>query len=249
MHPILVFFILHWYLSLLPQTLFMHRYAAHQMFTMSRRWEKFFFVFSFIMMGPSYLSAYIYGILHRLHHENSDTENDPHSPKYEMNPFRLMWKTRTVYRTIGNGTYKDNDGNAVEGKFKKNLPEWKSFENFATHPLTRITWALLYIGFYFLFASGDWAWFLLLPIQLVMGPFHGFIINYFAHLVGYRNYDMENTSRNFLPVDILMLGESYHNNHHKLLSRPNFGVRWFEIDPIYPIIKILHWLKIIRLKK
>ncbi|MBC8173588.1 MAG: acyl-CoA desaturase, partial [Chitinophagales bacterium] len=50
-------------------------------------------------------------------------------------------------------------------------------------------------------------------------------------------------------VDILMMGESYHNNHHKLLSRPNFGVRWFEIDPTYPVIKFLSWIHVIKLNK
>jgi stearoyl-CoA desaturase (delta-9 desaturase) len=90
---------------------------------------------------------------------------------------------------------------------------------------------------------------LLFPITCLTGPVHGAIINYFAHKYGYRNFEMEDTSKNFLPVDVLMLGESYHNNHHKLLSRPNFGVRWFEIDPVYPVIKFLHWIKIIRLNR
>ena len=44
-----------------------------------------------------------------------------------------------------------------------------------------------------------------------------------------------------------MMGESYHNNHHKYGSRPNFGgVRWHEIDPTYQIIKVLAKLKVIR---
>jgi stearoyl-CoA desaturase (Delta-9 desaturase) len=47
---ILIFFLAHWYLSLFSQTFFLHRYAAHQMFTMSKSWEKFvynsgFFIF------------------------------------------------------------------------------------------------------------------------------------------------------------------------------------------------------------
>ena len=39
---ILVFFLVHWYLSVLMQTVFLHRYAAHQMFTMRQGWEKVF---------------------------------------------------------------------------------------------------------------------------------------------------------------------------------------------------------------
>jgi stearoyl-CoA desaturase (delta-9 desaturase) len=40
---ILLFFVAHWYLSLLMQTFFSHRYAAHKMFTMSPAWEKVFY--------------------------------------------------------------------------------------------------------------------------------------------------------------------------------------------------------------
>jgi len=82
-----------------------------------------------------------------------------------------------------------------------------------------------------------------------MGPFHVVIINGFAHKYGYRNFKMYDTSTNLLPFDFLMWGESYHNNHHKRGQNPNFGgVRWHEIDPMYPIIKVFHWLHIIRLK-
>jgi stearoyl-CoA desaturase (delta-9 desaturase) len=56
------------------------------------------------------------------------------------------------------------------------------------------------------------------------------------------------TSRNFLPVDFLMMGESYHNNHHKFGSRANFGgIRWHEVDPTFQVIRILDKLNIIRL--
>ena len=51
-----------------------------------------------------------------------------------------------------------------------------------------------------------------------------------------------------LPVDFLMMGESYHNNHHKFGSRANFGgIRWHEIDPTFQVIRVLDKLNIIRL--
>jgi len=81
-----------------------------------------------------------------------------------------------------------------------------------------------------------------------MGPVHGAIINWFAHKYGYVNFKVSDTAKNLLPVDFLMMGESYHNNHHKFGGRANFGVRWFEIDPTYPVILLLNLLGIIRLK-
>jgi stearoyl-CoA desaturase (delta-9 desaturase) len=47
-----------------------------------------------------------------------------------------------------------------------------------------------------------------------------------------------------------MMGESYHNNHHKYGSRANFGgIRWHEIDPTYQVIKLLDKMNIIQLTK
>ena len=83
-----------------------------------------------------------------------------------------------------------------------------------------------------------------------MGPVHGTIVNWFAHKYGYTNFKMKNTAKNLLPVDFLMLGESYHNNHHKYPSSINFGgVRWHELDPVYAISRVLNWLGVIQLKE
>ena len=81
-----------------------------------------------------------------------------------------------------------------------------------------------------------------------MSPIHGAIINWFAHKYGYRNFEVGDTSMNFLPVDFLMMGESYHNNHHKHGGRANFGgIRWHEIDPTYQVIRVLNKLNIIQI--
>ncbi len=239
---ILAFFVAHWYLSLFTQTFFHHRYSAHKQFTMSRFWEKTFFVLSFIFQGSSYLSPYAYGIMHRMHHAYADTEKDVHSPKYDSNFFSMMWRTKLIYEDIFTGKF------PVEEKFKKDVPEWHAFDRIASHTLTRAMWVGVYIAFYAVFAT-QWWMFLLVPIHAVMGPFHGVIINWFAHKYGYTNFKVKDTSKNLLPIDILMLGEGFHNNHHKHASRPNFGVKWFEFDPIYPIILFFNKVNIIRLNK
>lgn len=238
---ILIFIILHWYLSLFFQTFFHHRYAAHKMFTMSKLWEKIFFILSLITQGASYLSPNTYGILHRLHHANADTEDDPHSPKYDYNLFAMMWRTKIIYTDI---YWKKME---IEERYKKDLPEWNSFEKFANSWGSRLFWAACYIMFYIYFASAWWMY-LFLPLHFFIGPFHGAIINWFSHKYGYVNFKLDDTSKNLLPIDFLMLGESYHNNHHMYSGRPNFGYRWFEFDPVYPFIKLFDKLKIIQLK-
>lgn len=239
---VLVFFISLWYVSLFSQTFFQHRYAAHGAFTMSKGWERFFFIVAWITQGSSYMSPKTYAIMHRLHHAYTDTENDPHSPSYSSNIFSMMWRTRRFYQDIFHGRL------IVESKFTKNVPEWPRFDNFANSKASRRLWVALYALFFLLFAHNAWL-FLLLPVVATIGAFHGAIINWFAHKYGYINFKLKNTSMNLFFVDILMLGESYHNNHHKHPSSVNFGRRWFEVDPMYPVIRILDKLGIIKIAR
>tara|TARA_B100000683_G_scaffold266105_1_gene297923 strand:+ start:145 stop:873 length:729 start_codon:yes stop_codon:yes gene_type:complete len=240
---IVAFFIGHWYLSLFTQTFFHHRYSAHQMFKMNKFWEKVFFVLSLIFQGSSYLSPYAYGILHRLHHAYADGFRDPHSPSNDKNIFRMMWKTKIIYSKIRKNQY------SIKDKYLINLPEWHSFDVIATSWPIRLLTGFGYFYFYYVFVpEGQWFWYALLPVHFIMGPIHGAIINWFAHTIGYRNFESKDTSRNFMPWDLIMLGEGLHNNHH---ARPkaNFAVKWHEFDPVYPIIYCLNKLNIIRLNK
>ncbi len=239
---LIIVFIAVWYLSLFSQTFFHHRYASHGAFTMSKGWERFFFIFTYITQGPHYLSPRAYAIMHRMHHAYTDTDKDPHSPAFSSNLFSMMMRTRGFYNDIVNNKM------IVEPRFTKNLPEWKSFDKWANSNLSRIIWGAAYIGLFIAFATNPWVY-LLLPIILGMAAFHGAVINWFAHKYGYINFRLKNTSRNLLFIDIFMLGESYHNNHHKRPSAINFGKRWHEIDPVYPLIRLLGWLRIIRIPK
>tara|TARA_R110000868_G_scaffold262105_1_gene520472 strand:- start:188 stop:919 length:732 start_codon:yes stop_codon:yes gene_type:complete len=236
---IFILFIVLWYGGLFFQTFFLHRYAAHQTFTMSKTMEKVTFFLTWLFQGSNYLSAYGYGIMHRLHHAYADTELDPHSPKYDENVFVMMWRTKTKYQAINQQRIE------VDEKFTKNVPQWSSFDQFASSNFTRAFWILLYVLFFVKFATAWWMW-LFLPVIMLMAPIHGLIINWYAHIYGYVNFKVKDTSKNLLPFDFLMMGEAYHNNHHKYGGRANFGVKWHEIDPTYLIMRVLNKLGLIK---
>ncbi len=239
---VVILFLVLWYGGLFFQTFFLHRYSAHQQFTMSKTTERIVFVLTWLFQGSNYLSAYGYGVMHRMHHAYADTEKDPHSPKYDKSIMAMMWRTKTTYQGINQGDV------VVEEKFTKNVPQWKKFDDFASSKMSRIIWTVLYLLFFLYFATAWWQW-ILLPIIVLMAPVHGVIINWFAHIYGYVNFKLEDTSKNLLPFDFLMMGEAYHNNHHKYGSRANFGgVRWHEIDPTYYIMKVLNAVGVIKLK-
>ena len=239
---VIIFFISAWYLSLFCQTFFHHRYASHGAFTMSKGWEKFFYVLSWITQGSHYLSPRAYAIMHRMHHAFADTDKDPHSPSFSPNMVSMMLRTHRIYRDIYDGKFD------VDDKFMKNLPDWPAFDKFASSTFSRLLWVAAYVAFFWAFTTSPWQW-LLLPFVIGLSVLHGAIINWFAHKFGYTNFKMRNTSENLFKIDFLMLGESYHNNHHKHPSSVNFGVRWHEVDPVYPVILLLNKLGVIQIPK
>jgi stearoyl-CoA desaturase (delta-9 desaturase) len=177
-----------------------------------------------------------------MHHAYADTEQDVHSPKHDGTLWKMMIKTKDIYMDIFTGKMK------IDPKFLGSLPEWNSFDKFASAWPTRVAMGILYVMFYIYFADYWWLY-LLLPIHFLMSPIHGAIINWFAHKVGYRNHNVEDTSTNIFPVEIFMLGEALHNNHHKMGTRPNFAQKWFEFDPTYAVILVFNAIGIIKLKK
>jgi stearoyl-CoA desaturase (Delta-9 desaturase) len=238
--PILIFFIGHWVLAIFFQTFFHHRYGAHKMFTMSKAWERVFHLLTYLFQGASYLQPRAYAILHRMHHAYSDTEKDPHSPWQYNNVFTMMWATKKVYHALAWDRFRP------EPRFEGGYPEWHAIDRvFARGWLGPIGWGTGYVIFYLFFATAWWQ-FLLLPVHFFMGPIHGAIVNWFGHKWGYTTFDNGDKSKNTVPLDAFTMGELFQNNHHKYANRPNFAVRWFEIDPTYQVIRILALLRIIR---
>ncbi|HEV7379157.1 MAG TPA: acyl-CoA desaturase [Dyadobacter sp.] len=246
MYIVIAVFVIHWYLSLFCQTFFLHRYSAHKMFIMSKPWERFFYLLTYISQGSSYLSPRAYAILHRMHHAFSDTERDPHSPHHTKNVFTMMWETKDIYNAVLNRK------RAIETRFERNYPEWNLVEKLGDSWFSRAGWAILYTAFYILayvYLDMHWAFFFLLPIHFLMGPIHGAIVNWSGHKYGYQNFDNEDKSKNSLIFDFLMMGELFQNNHHKRPNSINFGSKWWEVDPTYPVIKLLNKMKIIEIRK
>ena len=126
------------------------------------------------------------------------------------------------------------------------MPKWVEKFFLAGSLLVKVLWSLFYIWFYYTFATAWWMY-LFVPMHIVMGPVHGTIVNWFAHKFGYTNYKVDDTSKNLMPFDIFMLGEGYHNNHHAEGGMANFARKWYEIDPIYPIMRVMDWVGLIRI--
>ena len=239
---VLIALTLHSTLSVFFQSFFLHRYGAHRMFTMSKAWERFVHLLTYITQGSSYLNPRAYAILHREHHAYTDGPRDPHSPCNHQGLIPMMLATKEKY-----------DGYAYrrvapEAKFEGGYPEWPLIDRLGNSWASSLIWGVLYTALYAVIAT-QWWHFLFLPVHFLMGPIHGAIVNWCGHRYGYQNFDNGDESQNTLPLDLITLGELFQNNHHKFPTRANFGVRWFEWDPTYTVMRVLAWLRIIELTR
>lgn len=239
---VLIFFLSHWFLSLFCQTFFNHRYASHKQFTMSKGWERFFYFFTFLVQGSSFLNPRAYAIMHRMHHTYSDTNKDPHSPHFFKDIWHMMHETKNIYTSYVKHKIEPEEA------FRGNYPEWPLIDKIGDSWITRILFGIAYTAFYVAFATNPFLY-LLLPIQWFIGPVQGAIVNWCGHKYGYSNFDNKDHSKNTVPFDFFLLGELFQNNHHKSPNRPNFAKRWFEFDPTFPVMIGLSKLGIIKMRR
>ena len=129
---------IHWYSSLFFQTFFLHRYASHNMFKMNWFWERTFYLLTFIFQGSSFLQPAAYAVMHRKHHAYADTEQDPHSPKFERNIFKFNKRTFLEYNFYVK-KFLNNEMNVLD------VPRWPFIEKIAELFFIRVCFVIIYI--------------------------------------------------------------------------------------------------------
>lgn len=71
-------------------------------------------------------------------------------------------------------------------------------------------------------------------------------INSFSHMWGYRNYETREDSRNNWLFAFLTNGEGWHNNHHADPRSAQHGHRWWEFDVTWCTLRTLEKIGIVR---
>jgi stearoyl-CoA desaturase (delta-9 desaturase) len=65
-------------------------------------------------------------------------------------------------------------------------------------------------------------------------------------MFGYRTYKTDDMSRNNWWVALLSWGEGWHNNHHAFQFSARLGLRWFEFDIVWVMIRVLKIFGLVR---
>jgi stearoyl-CoA desaturase (delta-9 desaturase) len=166
--------------------------------------------------------------IHRKHHQASDTESDPHSPKI-YGIWRVLFGGAFLYHTAS------KDTEMVEKLGVGTPNDWLERNVYSAH--SRIGILIMLAINVMLF--GVWG-LLVWGIQMIWIPFWAAgVINGLAHWVGYRNTDTKDTSRNLFPIAFVIGGEELHNNHHADGANASFRQRWWEFDEGWMWIKLL----------
>lgn len=69
-------------------------------------------------------------------------------------------------------------------------------------------------------------------------------VNSVCHLWGSRPFRSGDQSRNNVLFGILALGEGWHNTHHAFPTSARHGLRWWQVDVSYCVIRLLAWVRL-----
>ena len=224
-----VAFWLQWITGLLGITLCFHRLLAHRSFQVPKWLEYLLTLCGTLALqgGPIKWVA-----THRVHHAFSDSPQDPHSPT------RGFWWAHILW------LFAYDEVLDHPNKYWRYAPELAHdpVHQFLdrTHALhTFILGGLLYAwgGLPFV------VWGIFVRTAFV---YHcTWLVNSAAHLWGYQTYNTNEGSTNNWWVAVLSYGEGWHNNHHAYLHSAAHGLRWWEVDITYLVIRALAALRLV----
>lgn len=204
-------------LNILGVWMTLHRYYSHHSFELNSVF-KWIFTTIAVLAGRGSILGWVY--LHRLHHAYSDQDKDPHSP-YNLG-----------YKLFGFGHMKKQEGEMKIFLVKELMTPSQLFIH--KWYMLLLLPIVIFIGILDLQLL-YWLW--IVPATLIQLSTSNF--NYFGHTAGYRNYDTKDQSRNNPWLWPIILGESWHNNHHG--DAKNFSTRhkFWEVDPLTWIINLI----------
>ena len=194
----------------------LHRYFTHKAFNTSTFWESIMLWISV----PSTLGTPITWIgTHRLHHAHSDTNKDPHSPRF-LGLFKTyfhIWNKITIPSAVVSDIIKNKTAKFIHNNYLK----------------------ILFAYIFLLYIIDPMIGILVYSIPAVL-MFHATgITNALGHQFGYKNVDTRDNSVNSKFIALITGGEGLHNNHHAQPNHPSFSTSKYEFDISWHFIKMI----------
>ena len=202
-----------------------HRYFSHRSYKLNRFWQ---FCLAFLAQTSGQKGALWWAAHHRDHHLHSDRKTDLHSPVHEG-----FWWSHLGW--ILSDEYNDYDPEAHRRLHE--VPRAASGSTGSTWCRRSSTAPRSSTSAAGARSSGATS----PPPSLL---YHGtFLINSLAHIWGTRRFATPDESRNNFVLALVTLGEGWHNNHHYYMSSVRQGIKWWEIDVTYYVLRMLSWVR------
>jgi fatty-acid desaturase len=215
-----------------------HRLLTHRGYKVPK-WLEYFLTACGTMAlegGPIFWVA-----THRVHHQNSDQDGDPHTPQ------EGTWWAHAGWLISGRALHAET---ALLGRYAPDLTRDKGqvwLSKYHWLPLTVMGFlqmalgaALAPAGHRLVGALGMVLWGTFL--RTTLGLHATWLVNSATHLWGSRRFETKDDSRNSWWVAILTGGEGWHNNHHAHPVSARHGLAWYEVDINYYGIWIMEKL-------
>lgn len=214
-----------------------HRLLSHHCFTTQAWFKRSLSLLGALAMQDGPIS---WVAIHRMHHRIAEQTLDPHSPRHGLLWAHFFWiffehpkLSQSAERNlIARDLHDDTFISFCEEKFVL---------------LNAIVAAGIFsIGLGFGGLSRGFSFVVWIVCVRTVFLWHiTFLTNSLGHVIGYRNFDTPDDSRNVWLLGLLALGDGWHNNHHALPACAAHGRRWFEIDFTYWLIVILERLGLV----
>jgi stearoyl-CoA desaturase (delta-9 desaturase) len=166
---------------------------------------------------------------HRIHHQKSDHEGDPHTPR------EGTWWAHMGWILTGEGLHHDA---SVLARYAPDLcrdpvhvwlSKWHWVSNVVVGLVLLAMGGIPYVlwGIFF---------------RTTFGLHCTWLVNSATHLWGSRRFQTRDDSTNNWWVALLSFGEGWHNNHHAHPTSARHGLAWYEIDFNWMSISLLRIL-------
>jgi stearoyl-CoA desaturase (delta-9 desaturase) len=199
-----------------------HRLLTHRGYK-TPKWVEYFLTLCGTLAlegGPIFWVA-----THRIHHQHSDHEGDPHTPREGTYWAHMGWIM------TGRAMHHDTE---ILARYTPDLSKDKFHV-----ALTTWHWVPQVVGLALL-AYGGWTYVLWGTFfRTVYGLHATWLVNSATHLIGSRRFQTRDDSRNSFWVAMLTFGEGWHNNHHAHPVSARHGLAWYELDMNWIGINVL----------
>ncbi|MDE2235189.1 MAG: fatty acid desaturase [Gammaproteobacteria bacterium] len=216
------------HLTIVAVTLFLHRDQTHRGLVLHASVRHFFRFWLWLTTG---MVTREWVAVHRKHHANCETDDDPHSPQVR-GLLKVLLEGAELYRA--EAKHKET----VDKYGRGTVDDWIERHLYSRHPIYGVS-LMLILDVLLLGLPGITVW----AVQMLAIPvLAAGVVNGMGHYSGYRNFECKDAATNLMPWGLIVGGEELHNNHHAFPSSARFSQRPWEVDLGWWYIRVLEFL-------